>query len=405
MHLAVQQAVSGQIGFAADTRVYGVTAARIEPSTAPWAAPVVEALDDLSPATPRQWTLPSVGLIRVCTDAGTDYSVGWGPAESGSRLNLAVGPHGLRLEAPGGVSVRRLDRPVGPSEGMVDLQIRVGDAGIDVCLGGRVAFEPFVVGEPTGRPTTVVVELRRGQVRSLEVHSAEIRPPGELRLAAPVVPGRGGHGPRRRFCGTVGPARGKAGASNGGLMATPARRGRHRGPARRRCTGRRSGGPAPPRADRVRRAGGRDRRRYRSRLTSCRPEPRATKASGAEAVDLRQDDDNELIVATWLDDVYDGTSISSFFRLDGYEDLYDAIWTNVGRRVTWGVPYRLRVVFDGLRFAAHVDDELVLYRSLRDVRPGRSPLRICDVGLVANWEWGTDTGSCFRRFTVRTGVG
>ena len=48
---------------------------------------------------------------------------------------------------------------------------------------------------------------------------------------------------------------------------------------------------------------------------------------------FEQDDGNALIVSTWLDDEYEGASISSFFRLGGFEDLYDAIWTNVGDRV------------------------------------------------------------------------
>ena len=123
---------------------------------------------------------------------------------------------------------------------------------------------------------------------------------------------------------------------------------------------------------------------------------------GRAGVVFWQDDDNALVVATWLDDHYSGASISSFFLFDGYEDLYDAIWTNVGDRITWGTPYRLRVAFDGLLFTASVDDELVLYRRLTDVHPGQQALQINRVGIVANWEWGTDTGSTFRRFTARS---
>jgi hypothetical protein len=114
-----------------------------------------------------------------------------------------------------------------------------------------------------------------------------------------------------------------------------------------------------------------------------------------------QDSDNYIIVSTWLDDIYDGTSISSFFHLDGFEELYDAVWTNVGRRVEWGRPYTLRVGFDGLIYTAFVDSEPVLYRSLTDVYPGISRLSIRRVGIVANWEWGNDTGSTFKRFLAR----
>jgi hypothetical protein len=66
-----------------------------------------------------------------------------------------------------------------------------------------------------------------------------------------------------------------------------------------------------------------------------------------------------------------------------------------------GRPYRLRVAFDGMVYSAWVDDELVLYRGLDDVSPSQNALEINRVGIVANWEWGTDTGSVFRRFTVQ----
>jgi len=114
-----------------------------------------------------------------------------------------------------------------------------------------------------------------------------------------------------------------------------------------------------------------------------------------------QDDRTHLIVNTWLDDGYGGASISSFPRLGGLEDVYDAVWTNVGDRISWGRPFELRVVFDGARFLASVDGEPVLYRAIDDFYPGAAPLRLTSVGLVTNWEWGEDTGSSFRRFTAR----
>lgn len=114
-----------------------------------------------------------------------------------------------------------------------------------------------------------------------------------------------------------------------------------------------------------------------------------------------QNSDNYIIINTWLDDNYDGTAISAFFYLDGYEDVYDAVWTNIGRRITWGVAYHLRVVCDGMRFTAFVNDEPVLHRQLTDVYPGRAALQIRRVGLAVNWEWGDDTGSAFQRFVAR----
>jgi hypothetical protein len=114
-----------------------------------------------------------------------------------------------------------------------------------------------------------------------------------------------------------------------------------------------------------------------------------------------QDEHNYITISTWLDDNYDGASISSFFHVNGFEELYDAVWTNVGQRVYWGKPYVLRVVFDGMNYLAYVDDEPVLFRALSDVYPGLARLHIQRVGIVANWEWGTDTGSTFYDFVAK----
>lgn len=115
-----------------------------------------------------------------------------------------------------------------------------------------------------------------------------------------------------------------------------------------------------------------------------------------------QDPDNYITVTTWLKDTYESASISCFFQIDGFEDLYDAIWTNIGRRVYWGVPYKLRMVFDGERYVVLLNDEPVLSRALVDVYPGCALLQIRRVGLVANWEWGNDTGTEFKDFIARS---
>ncbi len=114
-----------------------------------------------------------------------------------------------------------------------------------------------------------------------------------------------------------------------------------------------------------------------------------------------QDKDNYIIINTWLEDRY-GASISSFFYLDGREDLYKAVWTNVGKRIYWGKPYNLRVVFDGMNYQAYLNGEAVLYRALSDIYPAASRLKINRVGIVANWEFGDDTGSEFRNFIGRS---
>jgi hypothetical protein len=114
-----------------------------------------------------------------------------------------------------------------------------------------------------------------------------------------------------------------------------------------------------------------------------------------------QDPDNYIIINNWLDDCYGGASISSFFYLNGFEDVYDAVWTNVGSRVYWGKTHTLRVVFDGNNYTVFINKEPVLYRALTDVYPQIKPLAINRVGIAANWEWGDDTGSVFENFVAK----
>ncbi len=114
-----------------------------------------------------------------------------------------------------------------------------------------------------------------------------------------------------------------------------------------------------------------------------------------------QDKDNYIIINTWLDDFYEGESISCFFRIAGFEEIYDAVWSNIGAAIAFGQPYTLRVVFDGNNYTVRVNEQTVLYRALTDVYPWASNLKINRVGIVANWEWGDDTGSGFSNFVVK----
>lgn len=110
---------------------------------------------------------------------------------------------------------------------------------------------------------------------------------------------------------------------------------------------------------------------------------------------FRQDSDNQLLVNTWLDDNFEGSSVSSFLTVNGFEDVFDAVWVNVGARIRWGRPYTLRVRFDGMTYVVSVDDDVVLYRRLDDIYPAVARFQLREVGLVTNWEWGVDTGSRF----------
>lgn len=128
---------------------------------------------------------------------------------------------------------------------------------------------------------------------------------------------------------------------------------------------------------------------------------RGEKHNGRCGLVLWQDPGTWMILNLWLADEYPGASLSSFFRVNGREDLYDAVWTNIGTRAQWGRPFELRVAFDGDRFVARIDGEPVLARAVTDVYPWAKPMNIRRVGLAANWEWGHDTGTAFHRFTAR----
>ncbi len=114
-----------------------------------------------------------------------------------------------------------------------------------------------------------------------------------------------------------------------------------------------------------------------------------------------QDQDNYIIINTWLDDFYEGESISCFFRIAGFEEVYDAVWSNIGQAIAFGRPYTLRVVFDGNNYTVRVNHQTVLYRALSDVYPWVTALDINRLGIAVNWEWGDDTGSGFNNFIVR----
>jgi hypothetical protein len=144
-------------------------------------------------------------------------------------------------------------------------------------------------------------------------------------------------------------------------------------------------------------------------LTTVIVPPILKPGSGANSragVVFWQDADNYVVVNLWLNggdtsmpEVYG--SVSCFFYLNGFEDVYDAVWTNVGDALRHGRPVELRVACDGTRFMAWLDGRPMLYRALTDVYRDAPPLRIDRVGLGVNWEWGVDTGSRFTSFTAR----
>ena len=122
---------------------------------------------------------------------------------------------------------------------------------------------------------------------------------------------------------------------------------------------------------------------------------------GRDGLIFLQDEDNYIIINTWLDDFYEGESISCFFRIDGFEEIYDAVWSNIGKAIAFGQPYTLRVALDGNNYTVRVNQQTVLYRALTDIYPWADALNINRLGIVANWEWGNDTGSGFSDFIIK----
>ena len=139
------------------------------------------------------------------------------------------------------------------------------------------------------------------------------------------------------------------------------------------------------------------------RTTLELPRSRPGEAENCRAgVVLWQDPANMVLLNLWTDDTRRPfASTSTFFVIDGHEDVYDAVWTNVGRLISTGPVHDLAVAFDGMDYYVRLDDELVLWRSIRDVYPKAQRLAIRRVGLLVNWEWGNDTGSRFHRFRAQ----
>jgi hypothetical protein len=399
VYAAIQQAVSGQIGFAADTRVWDAAIADV----GEWlegAVLVDELLADLPAGSSRTWT-PSAtsGLIRVTATSGADFAIDWDGDGRGSHMTCAV--------RDGAITVSRVDGGDGTvlHEQEVDavgdeLEVQVLDDGTEVAIfaAGRLIVRTSSARDGDG--AEISVTLDRGRLDAIVAYGRQVALPTALAFQPPPAPRAANTVIDDTFDGAPGHLDGRAAGAGGPVWARAA------------GTGRVIVGDGAARVEASVTTPLDGRTAYlvpwqhpgavELEIEVTPPGAgRGDGESGRAGVVFWQDDDNAVIVSTWLDDHYDGTSMSSFFRLGGYEDLYDAIWTNLGRRISWGRPYRLRVAFDGMIYAAYVDDELVLYRSLTDVHPAQGPLRINRVGLVANWEWGTDTGSVFHRFRAR----
>lgn len=427
LHAGVHQAVLGQIGFRADTRVHGVRVARLEGAGLAAAAalaadhgPFGGALAGRRASAGGQWlgngdfalldAGAAAGLVRVGCDPGRLEPGGLvvrGGADRAGRASWE-----LRL-APDGASFVTL--PHG-GEGAAagtgdscdwascphDLQVLDDGRELSVLAAGALVFGRRFRSPGHAPGTALAVATPGGRAPAglvaVEALARELPLPAELVAGDPWLPPAGIAVAADALDGAPGDLDGRALPSGG--VAWHRLRGSGvleidgAGGARWRA------GPAQPLPERTIYAIDWADHGFADLEVTLTPpgSARGQREHGTAGFCLWQDEDNHLLVNTWLDDGYGGASLSSFFNIDGFEDLYDAIWTNVGDRVTWGRPLRLRLVSDGLRYTVSLDGEPVLHRSLADVYPGCRPLRITKVGLLGNWEWGADTGSRFAGF-------
>ncbi|MCC7363143.1 MAG: hypothetical protein IT303_02130 [Dehalococcoidia bacterium] len=427
---SVQQAVLGQIGFRVDTRVYGVRTATV-PGWTGWYGSAAFAdrctgagsLGASRPAAGGSWrnlagevhrtpggaraAAESAVALSDCEAAGLARAViapGSGSAglvfETGNGgdgyVQVVTTRTGLAVTAVrGGVERTLGELRYAAESDVIDLQVVFEGPLARVSADGE-AMECDLGGEPRGRAGITVAG--DALLRDFEVHEATVALPADLAIATPAVPRGGRVLLRDDFDGHAGELAGRhtsAGAWARSLGAGVVRVAD--GAASVDATLNR---PNPGRTAYTVPWSNPELADIEVAIT---PPGRARGEghNGRAGLIFWQDRDNYIIVNNWLDDGYPGASISSFFRLGGYEDIYEAVWTNVASRVRWGEPHDLRVAFDGLRYMVSVDGEPVLYRALTDVRPEARRLAIRRVGIAANWEWGDDTGSSFRRFVAR----
>jgi hypothetical protein len=439
----LHQSVSGQIGFRVDTRVYrsqvavlstfrewfgsAIGADRltgegslVSASAAvggrwkPWEGSFCRASEGVDCAGPAAAILElpePAGLVHAVMTTGSlpvdglrvlfralDSENYWAFELGTSRCSLLIKEDGVLTRTPATTAYR-----LAPN---AENSIQITDDGeaIRLTLNGELVYgAPLFdrrLSSAAGAGIASTTAMRGARICQFEAHPRSLRLPEPLDMPEPwgveggtVLVGDDFDGPAGNLLGRqtpTGAATWRRAVGVGEIQLTGAREARVRATAQDPCPGRTAYSvpwPEPDFADvsvRITPPGGRS----------------GIGERGRGGVILWQDADNHITISVWEDDSY-GRSISAFFRRDGYEEIYDAVWTNIGGRIQRGVPYQFRVVTDGTRFTAFVNGEPVLHRGLSDIYPDWERMRIHEVGLVANWEWGTDTGSSFGEFFVR----
>jgi hypothetical protein len=350
-----------------------------------------------------------VGLVRVVVTLGPDgeAALHWRHRGVGDCWRLRLGPAGCSIEKwQGGTVVRRwplADRAAGAE---IDAVVLDDGEEIRVLLDGRPALDAPIVDTAHAEATSVGVgvEGHGSAVRDLEAHARSLDVPAEVRtVPCRISPGKV-EAWTETFTAPEGDLAGRPGPLGPGGRCGPWERtlGTDRFLLRRGGLEVDASLGAPSRGRTLYTVPW-DRPAFADLAVTMRP-PGARRGHGHRGragVVLWQDQASYVVVNTWLDDDFAGSSISVFPHLGGFEDVFDAVWVNVGERVRWGVPFELRVVCDGESLLLLVDSAAVLYRRFADIDPRHPRLAVARVGLAVNWEWGTDTGTTFTRLVAR----
>lgn len=447
LYIGVQQSVLGQIGFRLDSRIYGVRVAHL-PGFDSWcggahAADRLTTKDlrsgvpaekggewqvwamrlssgNLDTARPETGTLavldpgaPS-GLIHAVATVANDSLAKTGllwrflDEQNHWRLELSADTCEIALVVEG--NRQALVCREYQSHGVSPKRLQVLDDGIRLMayVDGESLADGWIMDTRLREATKVGIwrleaqKQDRATIHAFEAHPRRLKLPGALDMGAPWLRRGTQVVMEDNFSGEAGDIEGRVTSSGGGrwhrvigkgvIEATGMEAARVRASVREPCPGRTAycvDWPYPDFVD--------------LEVTITPPgDQRGQKQMTTAGFILYQDSRNYIALNLWRSDYYAGGSVSTFFMFGGFEDLYDAIWTNVADRVYYGKPLQLRLCCDGEHYFAFINDEAVLCRAFRDVYADAKRLLIRKVGLIANWEFGTDTGSKFEKFSVRT---